>query len=446
VIPDPELFGVDAHGAGVELITAHAWVDDADLELHPDLATNRSAARKFRAPCNPNTDPNCDEPPCNPNTDPDCEPPPPPPTPVTPPPFGVPTTANAVLYDGKTGHEDLRARISNLKHAFYTKNAEPKGPDGYPVFNGTDDVDIEFTQPGDITLGIRKQDSVHGTLTIPQVTGRTLPTKYGLKIGTQRVIQANFRPNAVIPKVEVSMAAGKDADGERKALIAATIENIPTVADVCIAKDGFPDCKSFMSDTVATGGASNIVISPEIDFNLKTNGPPVTDPGAMTINGRICLGDIGSNAWVPAACLSNQTAKKYVDITNLKVSNFDVEYRGEGINSKYCGNCGDDDALAAYLNTDGVMVDKLQYVKDGGTGVEFVKTGQPLTADDFFFAINYSFTARFGTYFGPVGTLSCPGNTDLFLLDRDSATGAVSHKDIPGPNNLMDYNFLVGIC
>ncbi len=455
VIPDPEQFGVDAHGAGVELITAHAWVDDADLELHPDLPTNRSALRAFRAPCNPNTDPDCEEPPCNPNTDPDCEPPPPPPPPIVPPPFPVPDTANAILYDGKTGHEDLRARISNLKHAFYTKNAPVTNGGPFGDLNGTDAVDIAFTQPGDITLGIRKQDSIHGTLKIPQVSGRTLPTDYDMTIGTQRVTKMSFRPNTVIPKLEVSLAAGKDEDGgHRKALISATVDNIPKVTDVCIAKDGFPDCAAFMSDTVATGGASNISISPEIDFNLKTDGPPVIDangdpnPDAMTINGRICLGDIGSNAWVPAACLSDQVAKKYVDITNLKVSNFDVEYRGEGINSKYCGNCGSDDSLATYLNTDGVLVDRLRYVKDGGKGVEFVKTGQPLTADNYFVALNYSATARNVAFEGPyhqTGTLSCPGNTNLFLLDR-AADGTVSHADIPGFNDLFEYEFLLDIC
>ena len=438
VIPDPELFGVDAHGHGVKLITAHAWADDADLALHPDLATNRSAARAFRGPCN-SAEQDCD-PPCDPQIPEDCDEEPPPPPPVTPPPFPVPDTANAILYDGKTGHEDLRARIANLKHAFYTKNAPftPIGP--FDPGNGTDDIDIEFTQPGDITLGIRKQDKVHGTVTIPQVEGRTLPTRYGLQIGTDHVIQASFRPDAVIPQVDVAMAAGKDEDGERDALIAGTIENIPTETDVCIAKDGAHSCGDFIGN--APGEPTNRSLTHEIDFNLASNGPPPTDPGAMTINARICLDDIGSDAWVPASCLSDQVAKKYVDITNLRLKDLDVEY-DDDVSYKYTR---DRESMAAYLNTSGVLVDSMKYVKDGGTGVEFIKTGQPLTAEGFFFALNYSLTGRAGVVHGPIGVLSCPPTTELYLLDRDSATGAVSHVDIPGFNNLFAFESLLDVC
>jgi hypothetical protein len=199
-----------------------------------------------------------------------------------------------------------------------------------------------------------------------------------------------------------------------------------------------PDCRSFMSH--APGGASNKVISPEIDFNLKSNGPPVTDPNAMTINARVCLGDIGSNAWVPAACESDQVAKKYIDVRNLRVRNFDVEYKGSGVAWKYQGNYTSDDSLAAYVNTDGVLVDDLRYVKDGGKGVQFIKTGSPLTAGDFFAAVNYSASVRAGFMEGPDGTLACPGTTHLYLLERDSATGAVSRYEIPAlPDDLWSY-------
>ncbi len=422
--PAPELFGVDAHGQGVELIVAHAWADDADLALHPDLPTNRSLAL-LQQDCPPE---GCEPPPCNPNDDPECEEEPDPdpnPGPITPPPFPVPDTANAILYDAKTpGHEDLRARISNIKQAFFTKNAPLNGPDGF--FNGTDDIDIEFTQPGDITLGIRKED-VHGTVKIPHVEGRQLPTKYGLEIGTRRHTVAHFTSeNVGIPRAEIAMAVGKDVEGERKALISGSIDNIPTDANVCISK--ISGCGAWLPHS-EQGGNSTKVISPEIDVRMTTNGPPVTSDDAMTINARVCLDEIGSNAWVPGSCLIDQVAKKYLDIKNLKVKNFGVGYKGEFVASKYQDNFGSDDAMAAYLDTDGILVDSLRYVKDGGKGVEFVKTGQPLTADDFFIAVNYSFSVRARVMFRS-GGLSCPPSTGLFLLDR-SADGSVDRYGLP---------------
>ena len=143
----------------------------------------------------------------------------------------------------------------------------------------------------------------------------------------------------------------------------------------------------------------------------------------------------------------DQVAKKYIDIKNLRVRNFDMEYIGAGVANKYQGNFGGDDSLAAYLNTDGVLVDDFRYVKDGGKGVEFVKTGAPLTAQDFFAAVNYSASVRAGFMYGPVGALSCPPSTSLYLLERDSVTGAVSRYEIPVlPDDLWSYVTLFITC
>ena len=144
---------------------------------------------------------------------------------------------------------------------------------------------------------------------------------------------------------------------------------------------------------------------------------------------------------MPASCLHDQVAKDYVDIQNLRVRNFDIGYEGTGVADKYQGNFSGDDALAVCLNTDGVLVDRFRYVKSDGKGVELVKADEPLSAQDLFAAVNYSFSVRAEFMYGPIGTLSCPGDTSLYLLERDSVAGAVSRYSLPSalPDNLWTY-------